>query len=154
MNGISLDSAVILTGISRRTFWRRLAEGEIVRLNNDPRGRTVLSINSLSSLLIVPVEPEDYELLIEADRGDPDAQNDLAQLFFDADQSDISLYWLQLAADQGHADAMHNLATLHIKGIGVAKDEAAGLMWLAKAATQGHQIAQAQIAALYARKLL
>lgn len=154
MDGVSLDSAIILTGISRRTFWRRLAAGEVIRLKSDYRGRTILSISSLAPLLLIPVDPEDYALLIAADAGDPDAQNDLAQLFFEVGRHDAGLHWLQLATDQGHADAMHNLATLHLKGIGVAKDEAAGLMWLAKAATLGHQIAQAQVAALYARKLL
>lgn len=154
MDGISLDSAIILTGISRRTFWRRLAEGEVVRLKNDRRGRTILSISSLAPLLLVPVAAEDYELLITADTGNPDAQSDLAQLFLDADRPDIGLHWLRLAVEQNHADAMHNLATLHIKGVGVAKDEAAGLMWLAKAATLGHQIAGAQVAAICARKPL
>lgn len=68
--------------------------------------------------------------------------------FLDADRPDIALHWLQLAVDQEHPDAMHNLAKLHIKGIGVPKDETKGLMWLAKAASCGHPIASQQVAAL------
>lgn len=149
---ISIDTAIILTGISKRTFWRRLADGQVTREGNDDRGRTMLSLDDL--LLLVPVDPEDYELLIEADSGDADAQNDLAQLFLEADRPDIALHWFKLAVDQDHADAMHNLATLHIKGIGVPKDETVGLMWLAKAATLGHQLSQLQVSALHSRKLL
>lgn len=151
---ISIDTAIILTGISKRTLWRRLAEGVIARQGNDERGRTMIALTELVSLLLVQVEPEDYDLLVDADAGDADAQNDLAQLFLDADRPDIALHWLKLAVDQDHPDAMHNLSSLHIKGIGLPKDEASGLMWLAKAATLGHQLAQAQIDALQARKYL
>lgn len=151
---ISIDTAIVLTGISKRTFWRRLADGQVTREGNDDRGRTMLSLDDLASLLLVPVDPEDYVLLSEADAGDADAQNDLAQLFLEADRPDIALHWFKLAVEQDHADAMHNLATLHIKGIGVPKDETIGLMWLAKAATQGHHLSQIQVAALHSRKLL
>ncbi len=116
------------------------------------RGRAMLTLEDLIPLLCVPVDPEDYELLIQADTGDADAQNDLAQLFLDADRPDIALHWLQLAVEQEHPDAMHNLATLHIKGVGVPKDETMGLMWLAKAATCGHAIAAQQVAALHSRQ--
>lgn len=151
---ISIDSTIILTGISKRTLWRRLADGQLARQGNDERGRTMISLRDLIALLLVPIDPSDYELLINADTGHADAQNDLAQLFLDADRPDIALHWLKLAVEQNHADAMHSLATLHIKGIGVPKDEAAGLMWLAKAATQGHSLAKAQVAALHSRKLI
>lgn len=151
---ISIDTAIILTGISKRTLWRRLADGQIARQGNDERGRTMISLDDLVLSLQVPVDPDDYELLVNADAGNADAQNDLAQLFLDADRPDIALHWLKLAVDQDHADAMHNLSTLHIKGIGVPKDEAIGLMWLAKAATLGHQLAKAQVTALHSRKLL
>ena len=114
----------------------------------------MISLDDLVSSLQVPIDQKDYELLIEADVGDADAQNDLAQLFLEADRPDIALHWFKLAVDQDHADAMHNLATLHIKGIGVPKDETVGLMWLAKAATLGHQLSQVQVSALHSRKLL
>ena len=112
----------------------------------------MLTLADLIPMLCVPVNPEDYELLIQADGGDADAQNDLAQLFLDADRTDIALHWLQLAVDQEHPDAMHNLAKLHIKGIGMPRDETKGFMWLAKAASCGHPIAAQQVAALHSRQ--
>ena len=116
-------------------------------------GKTDQATTTLTpGVLCVPVEREDYELLIEADAGDADAQNDLAQLFLDADRPDIALHWLQLAVDQEHPDAMHNLATLYIKGNGLPRDETLGLMWLAKAASCGHPIAKQQVAALHSRQ--
>ncbi|MEJ6656377.1 MAG: tetratricopeptide repeat protein, partial [Pseudomonas sp.] len=149
---ISLNSAIIVTGLSKRTLWRRLDDGQITRQENDARGRAMLTLTDLLPMLCVQIDPEDHELVVQADAGDADAQNDLAQLFLESDRPEIALHWLQVAADQGHADAMHNVATMHIKGLGVPKDETVGLMWLAKAATHGHPIAKQQVAALQSRK--
>ena len=149
---ISLDSAAHVTGVSKRTLWRRLNNGQITRQENDSRGRAMLALADLVSMLCVPMESEDYELLADADAGNADAQNDLAQLFLDANKPDIALHWIQLAVDQEHADAIHNLAMLHIKGIGLEKDETKGLMYLAKAASLGHSIAKQQVATLHLRK--
>lgn len=97
MKAISLDSAIIVTEISKRTLWRRLTEGQITRLDNDERGRAMLAFEDLIPLLCVAVDPLDYELFIDADAGDAHAQNDLAQLFLEADKPEIALYWLELA---------------------------------------------------------
>lgn len=97
MKAISLDSAIIVTEISKRTLWRRLTDGQITRLDNDDRGRAMLAFDDLVPLLCVEVDPEEYGLFINADAGDPDAQNDLAQLFLDAGKPEIALYWLQSA---------------------------------------------------------
>ena len=144
MNAISLDSAIIVTEISKRTLWRRLNEGQITRLGSDERGRAMLAFDDLLPLLCLPVAPEDHELFIAADAGNAHAQNDLAQLFLDADKPEIALFWLQSAVS---VDAMHNLAKLYFQGIGVPQDE----MWLAKAAAHGHVIAEQQMAALMQR---
>ena len=112
----------------------------------------MLTLADLVPLFCVPVAPDDYELLIQADAGDAAAQNDLAQLFLDRNRPDVALHWLQLAVDQQHADAMHNLAKLDIKGLGLPRDETKGLMWLAKAASFGHPIAVQQVSALHSRQ--
>lgn len=155
MKAISLDSAIIVTEISKRTLWRRLTDGQITRLENDERGRAMLAFDDLVPLLCVPVEPEDYDLFIDADAGDVEAQNDLALLFLGADKPEIALYWLQSAVTAQQSvvsvDAIHNLAQLYIKGIGVPKDENTALMWLAKAAAHGHVIAKQQMTALMQR---
>lgn len=157
MKAISLDTTIVVTGISKRTLWRRLTDGLITRMENDERGRAMLAFDDLMPLLCIPVEPEDYELFIDADAGDANAQNDLALLFLDADKPDIALHWLQAAVSGRRSavgvDAMHNLANLYFTGIGVEKDENTGLMWLAKAAAHGHVIAERQMAALVRRAI-
>lgn len=155
MKAISLDTAIVVTGISKRTLWRRLTDGVIARMENDERGRAMLAFEDLLPLLRIPVESDDYELFIHADGGDAHAQNDLALLFLEADQPAIALHWLLAAVTSQQSavsvDAMHNLATLYIEGTGVPRDENVGLMWLAKAAAHGHVIAQKQMAALTQR---
>ncbi|WP_285259258.1 tetratricopeptide repeat protein [Halopseudomonas bauzanensis] len=148
MQAISLDTAILITGISKRTLWRRVTENQITRLDTDERGRAMIAFDEIAPLITLPIEPADYELLIDADAGDPDAQNDLAQLFLELYLLEIGLYWLNQAVGQQHPDAMHNLAKLYIKGQGVEKDQNTGLMWLAKAAAHGHVIAKQQMAAL------
>lgn len=148
MQAISLDTAILITGISKRTLWRRVTESQITRLDTDERGRAIIAFDEIAPLITLPIEPADYELLIDADAGDAAAQNDLAQLFVELDLIDMGLYWLRQAVDQQHPDATHNLAMLYIKGRGVEKDHNTGLMWLAKAAAHGHAIAKQQMAAL------
>ena len=145
---ISLDSVTMVTDVSRRTLWRRLSEGKISRQANDERGRAMLTLDDITAMLSIPMEAEDYELLTQADQGNSDAQNDLAQLFLEFDRPDVALQWLQLAINQQHPDAIHNMSTLYLKGLGVAKDESKALMWLSKAAAHGHIIAKAQLTAL------
>lgn len=152
-HAISLDTAALVTGVSTRTLWRRLDDGQITRQKNDSRGRAMLSITDLAPMLCVPIDSEDYELLADADAGNADAQNDLAQLFLDANRPDIALHWMRLAVDQEHADAIHNLAMLYIKGIGLERDRTKGLMWLAKAASLGHSIAKQQIDTIHFREI-
>lgn len=152
MSSISLDAAIALTGLSKRTLWRRLSDGRIGRVGNDGRGRTMLDLDDLLSLSNIKVDPLDYELFGRADAGDPAASNDLALVFLEANKPEIAFYWLQMAVNNKPStccvDAMHNLATLYIAGRGISKDENSGMMWLAKAAAHGHIIAKQQMAAL------
>lgn len=97
MKAISLDTAILITGISKRTLWRRVTEGQITRLDTDERGRAMIAFDEIAPLISAPIESEDYELLIDADAGDADAQNDLAQLFFDGSHLDLGLHWLNQA---------------------------------------------------------
>jgi len=97
VNAISLDSAIIVTEISKRTLWRRLTDGQITRVGNDERGRAMLAFDDLVPLLCIAVAPEDYELFMAADAGNAHAHNDLAQLFLEAGKPEIALFWLQSA---------------------------------------------------------
>ena len=91
MQAISLDTAILITGISKRTLWRRVTEGHITRLDTDERGRAMIAFEEIAPLITLPIEPADYELLIDADAGDADAQNDLAQLFLELDLTQTPL---------------------------------------------------------------
>ena len=145
---INVEAASSVTQLSKRTLWRRLAEGQITRQENDGEGRTMLTFDDLVPMLCIPVAQQDHDLIIEAAAGDAEAQTDLALLFLEADKPDLGLSWLTLAADQGHSDAMHHLSKLYIQGSGIQKNDSLGLMWLAKAASLGHMIAGEQITAL------
>lgn len=142
---ISIAASVAVTERSRRTWWRRIADGTVTRLADDARGRAMLSLAEVSPFICVPLDRADLEFLVRADAGDADAQNDIGQLFSNAGRPKIALYWLEQAAHQGHADAMQWLGRCYIAGEGVPKNRNIGLMWIAKAAAHGHVIAQAQI---------
>lgn len=144
---ISIDTVVILTNISKRTIWRRLNDRKIIRTGTDTRGRTMLDLNDIISMLPFSISEDDYELLTGVDNSDPNAQNDLAQLFMECNKFESAHYWFRQAADQQHADAMQNLSTLYHKGLGIEKNKSEALTWLLKAATQGHIIAKEQLKA-------
>ena len=87
-------------------------------------------------------------LLVAADRGNSEAQNDLALLCLEQQRPDIALYWFKLAAHQGYADAMHYLSELYQRGEGVERCESTAMLWRAKAVEAGHAIARAQMEAI------
>src|SRR5690606_35688324 len=127
------------TGRSERTLWRWIADGTLSRADNQAgREKTMIHLHSVEPYFSLPLHSEDFDLLVEADAGNPEAQNDLALLFLANAKPEGGIYWLNLAAAQGHADAMHWLGRCYIEGNGLLKDENLGIMWLAKAAAQGH----------------
>lgn len=149
MNAISLDATIVITEKSRRTWWRRIAEGVISRTSDDARGRAMLSWVDVAAYVCIPMTAEDLEIMLRADAGNADAQNDIGQLFSIAGKHEAALYWLQQAAEQRNADAMQWLSHCHLSGNGVPKDDYLGVMWLAKAASYGHVIATLQMKALF-----
>lgn len=155
MDTISLIAAANLTGKTRRTLWRWVAEGKLPRGAGDSQGRSTVSLEHIKQDACVALNDADAAMVMAADRGDANAQNDVGLLLLAAQQGDAkkgeeqesfaALYWFELAAQQNHGDALHWLARCHIDGIGVEKNENLGLMYLAKAAAQGHIISQAQM---------
>jgi hypothetical protein len=139
---ISVEAAIAITGRSRSTWWRRMAKGEATRVADDARGRAMLLWAEVLPQLCVPLAPDDAALVLQADAGNLDAQNDLGLIFLTAAQPKAALYWFNLAAAQNHPDAMQWLGHCYLCGRGVPQDEHLGLMWLAKAAAHGHVIAQ------------
>lgn len=154
---ISLDAAEALTGVSRRTLWRRVADGTLISGAKDARGRTTLLLAGLLPLMQEHLgraleRPTLHQLLL-ADGGNVRAQTDLGALLYGmqgeraAATRQAALYWLQQAAAQEDADAMHWLG-LSCASMGTEQGDREALMWMTRAATLGHVIAQGQVAAL------
>lgn len=142
---ISLDTAAIVTDVSKRTLWRWINDKKIMRQENDKRGRAMLKINDIAPMFCVQILPEDYVLLADSDNEKANAQNDLAILFLEQNRPDIAQYWLHSAAENQHPDAMQYLSELYLKGIGVKKCKNTALMWLAKAASKKNTISEKQL---------
>ena len=144
MKLISLATAVSITDWSERTFWRRFADGSLQR-EIGPHGKTMVSFDSIKPYLCVLVESDDVLLILNADNGSAEAQNDLALFLMAHQKFKNAIYWLEEAAKQDNADAMHWLGRFHIEGRAMPRDENIGIMWLAKSAACGHMISQAQM---------
>ena len=145
MELVSLSTATILTGLSKRTLWRRIGSGELPR--GDSGGKAMIDIAAVADSFMVPAETE---LVLQANRGSAEACNELALLFLEARRDAEAVHWLRKAADDDHADAMHWLGRCHVEGRGVPRDVDLGTMWLAKSAAHGHAISKAQMAAMRA----
>lgn len=145
MNLLSLDATISVTSWSRRTWWRRLAEGLVTRASDDARGRAMISWIDVEARLLVLLSEEDRTVLQKADAGHADAQNDIGQLLTGSRHYDGALHWIRQAAAQDHPDAMQWLGRMYASGEGVERDENFALMWIAKAAAFGHVIADQQI---------
>ncbi len=146
MQLISLGAAVSISELSERTLWRRITDGSLRRGADDKRGRTLVSLDDvLAATKLLQVQPEDVELIRQADAGDAESQNDLALLLLAQGRSKGAVYWFNLAASQNHADAMNWLGRCYVEGLGVDQDENLGVMWIAKAAALGHVISEAQM---------
>lgn len=144
-DSISLEAAIAMTGISKRTLWRRVSDGSIAKHQEDARGRAMLAFAQIASLMDLALPDKDLHLIVRADSGDASAQADAGAMFFIAGRFGAAVYWLDLAAAQGNADAMQWLGNCHASGLGVPKNESLAIMWVAKAASLGHPVASRQI---------
>ncbi|HEY0589494.1 MAG TPA: hypothetical protein VGD52_25435 [Pseudoduganella sp.] len=148
---IKISTAITLTGWSKRTFWRRFADGSVERgAENQERANEISTVvlDSILPHLWVVLTEEDLQLVLEADGGQAQAQCDLALLFRSLEKHKEALYWLELAIKQGDVSAMHWMGRAYAEGTGVLRDENMGVMWIAKAAAGGHVISQAQISGM------
>ena len=149
---IGLDAAIAVTGLSKRTLWRRIAEG-VVRKAPSGSGIAAASLLMEDVLMLsgLDLDADDVRLLVEADQGAAGAQTAMGQRFFLLQRYSAAIYWFERAAEQGEADAMQCLGQCHAAGYGVLRDEHLALMWIAKAAAHGHAIARRQMAELQGR---
>ncbi len=148
---ISLDSVCAITEMSKSTCWRRIAKGDFTRVADDARGRAMILWSDVERQICIPIGAEEKHLILQADAGTADAQDEIGQLFLGSEKYKAALYWFQQAAQQNNPDAMQWLGHCYGKGAGVPKDEHLSLMWVAKAAALGHVIAQGQMKRLIDR---
>lgn len=141
MDYISLNTAASLSGLSKRTLWRRVAEGQLRTVATGTGERTVVSLDDVLALCRLRLDPEDRALVVAADASDPEAQCDLALLFLSQGFAADAVPWLEAAARQYHPEAMHWLGRCYIAGKGVPADEKTGAAWITKAASRGHSTA-------------
>jgi len=87
---------------------------------------------------------------VAADRGQADAQNELAILLEDDDSPKEAFELFKRAADQGLTMAEYNLAGSFEDGKGVEADAVAAKRWFARAAAKGHELSIAALERLRA----
>ena len=145
MSFISLNTAISITGLSRRTLWRRIADGSLRQEGGGrempPGAATRVALDDVLALSPLKLAAEDRALIEDADAGGPEAQCDLALLLLGQDQAAEAVAWLRKAAQNLYPEAMHWLGRCHVAGTGVAADEAVGIDWIAQAARRGHATA-------------
>lgn len=82
----------------------------------------------------------------KADAGDPEAQYELAAVYFDGPQAKELLPEImnlnEKAATKGYTDAQYFLGVMYDKGRGVANDDVKARNWYRIAAENNHSIAQ------------
>ena len=146
---ISLNTACALTGISKRTLWRRIADGSLPACKSCTSDKTLVSLAVVRQWAQLPLADEDLALVLAADHGEAEAQCDLGLLFLAAERPAEAVDWLERAARHYYPEAMYWLGRCLVAGLGVAPDEAAGLAWLRKAADHGHTLARHALAFLH-----
>lgn len=153
MSFISLNTASSITGLSKRTLWRRIAEG-VLRTEGAaaPGERAHVAVADVLRFARLPLAPEDHELIERADSNNPEAQCELALLMLSEALAAEAVGWMEKAARQFYPEAMYWLARCHISGEGVPVDAAAGIAWLEKAASHGHVVARHLLDRLHAAK--
>jgi hypothetical protein len=78
MTYITLGMAVALTGLSKRTLWRRIADGQLnAQGNADPGEHTRIPLEEIIPLSRLSLEADDHALIRLADMGEAEAQCDL-----------------------------------------------------------------------------
>lgn len=149
MRTVSLSTAMTLSDLSESTFRRKIRSGEIRLLPLPGRGdREGIAIDQNAAYLNTDIAVGHWELVKEADRGDPCAQTELALILQQHRKFRAAVYWLQLAAKKNDSHALHWLARCHLEGRGVARNEDKGIMLLARSAVLGNVISAHQLAAL------
>ena len=92
-------------------------------------------------------------LKARAERGDPQAQNQLSWAYYkgegvERDDAE-AVKWARLSAARGLAAAQVNLGVMYHKGEGVGRDDTEAVKWYRLAAAQGFARAQMSLGIMY-----
>jgi len=149
MTPITIETASLLCDVSTRTIRRRMDDGSILKLFEDDRGRTMLSLDDVIPFARLRLTDDEKLMVEEADAGNAEAMGLVGSLFVGLRRYNIAKKWLEMASKQGNADAMQTLGRCYLEE--PDQDENLALMWLAKAASLGHSIARQQVTGLASR---
>lgn len=142
MATITLSTAASLTGLSKRTLWRRVTDGLLHLQGDANQGEHArVPLAEILPLSRLQLEPEDFDLLLEADAGRAEAQCDLALEFVIQKMPAEAMQWFKTAARQHYPEALYQLGRCHIAGTGVEPNEAQGIALITQAASLGHSTA-------------
>jgi len=90
------------------------------------------------------------EQIAKAEKGDIQAQYDLAQKYESKKEWDKTVNWYKKAADNGHKESQNKLGNFYSSGTGgTAKDEVQAVNWYKKAAAQGLAVAYTNLGYCY-----
>lgn len=141
--------AAALLGVSKRTVWRRVSDGQLGQvLNGAPGECTRVGLVQVLAMAEVTLDESERALVVAADRGAATAQCEFGLWLRGRGQLNEAFRWFQAAARQGEADAMQWLGRALLTGEGVRADRAEGMRWLRRAEQAGHVSAPALLAFL------
>ncbi len=145
MASITLNTAMSLTGLSKRTLWRRIADGQL-RVHGTSSGggsdHTRVLLDDVIALSRLRVDDDDRALIADADAGSAEAQCDLGLLLLTQNHPTEAVAWLTRAANQSYPEAMHQLGRCYLAGRGLEASEVFGVEWISRAAALGHRTAR------------
>lgn len=93
--------------------------------------------------------PAGDPVMVRAERGDAEAQYEIALAFAESEKFVEAANWFAKAAAQGHCLAQCNLGALYAQGLGVPRNALQAYRWYKLAADQGDAMAMYNLGTLY-----
>jgi len=146
---VCLDTASAITGLTKRTLWRYIQDGRLHAIREGRGRRTSVPLAEVVALPDRVLDAEAQALVLAADRGDAEAQCDLALRLLELERLGSARDWFARSARAGYADAMCWLARDLLVGRCGERDDAGGVLWLSQAAACGSPLAEALLIELH-----
>lgn len=154
---VTLNTAEALGGMSRRTLWRRIADGSVRTAPNSVGSQTRVVLSDVLVVAGAGLPMACYPWLEAAEAGEVDAQCEVALAFLEGGDVKRALYWLRKASDQSCAEALYWRGRLRLGGLdggkvpdeeGMISDVPAdreGELWIWQASLKKHAAAAAAL---------